>query len=233
MKNHVIRSSELKQITEFKEKSSKQLKSLNDDLYILANGGGKCSSLDKTAFMPTGPKAYQLTESKQYQTWLITRREATGNPMLGKDYFSAAPEYGETSEKEYEKVLNDKESTNVVEDYVDETGKSSIRIKEDYDPNGANSVDDTEEMGEDEKQVFDFAAIKDTVIGHLEWKMDDIMDAVEDTLGELHSDDENYHQPENLRSVVEEMQHIEKAKLLTYKEVHPSLLPDESNVSKK
>lgn len=214
-----------------KQEKKKQLAMLNADMQrMVATGHSKM--LDETPFLPTGPKAYQLVETEHYKKWIQKIREsAPEKKWVGKSYFGIADEYTEASEKEYEKVLDQKEVEQITETYVDENGKTNVKIRDDYDPNHANEVEDTE-LSKEERNVFDFATIKNKVVAHLEWNIDDLFDDIEDALNELHADEKDYKTPENLREVVETMHKTEQAKMLEYKRQQAEALEFQKKNSK-
>ena len=198
------------------QEKKKQLAALNADMQrMVATGHSKM--LDETPFLPTGPKAYQLVETEHYKKWIQKIREsAPEKKWVGKSYFGIADEYTEASEKVSEKLLDQKEVDEITETYIDENGKQSVKIRDDYDPNHANEVEDAE-LSKEERNVFDFATIKNKVVAHLEWSLDDLFDDIEESLNELHADEEDYKTPENLREVVATMQKTEQTKMLEYK----------------
>lgn len=214
-----------------KQEKKKQLAMLNADMQrMVATGHSKM--LDETPFLPTGPKAYQLVETEHYKKWIQKIRDsAPEKKWVGKSYFGIADEYTEASEKEYEKVLDQKEVEEITETYVDENGKTNVKIRDDYDPNHANEVEDTE-LSKEERNVFDFATIKNKVVAHLEWNIDDLFDDIEDALNELHADEKDYKTPENLREVVETMHKTEQAKMLEYKRQQAEALEFQKKKSK-
>lgn len=203
-------------IEENKQEKKKQLALLNADMQKLT-ATGHSKMLDETPFLPTGPKAYQLVETEHYKKWIQKIRDsAPEKKWVGKSYFGIADEYTEASEVEYEKVLDQKETEQITETYVDDNGQQCVKIRDDYNPNHADEVEDTE-LSKEERNVFDFATIKSKVVAHLEWSVDDLFDDIEEALNELHADEQDYKTPENLREVVETMHKTENAKMLEYK----------------
>lgn len=216
MKRCTLTGADKKMLDDNQQAKKKQLELLNADMQkMVATGHSKM--LDETPFLPTGPRAYQLVETEHYKKWIQKIREsAPEKKWVGKSYFGIAEEYTEASEKEYEKMLDQKEVDAITETYIDENGKQQVKIRDDYDPNHANEVEDTE-LTKEERNVFDFATIKNKVVAHLEWSLDDLFDDIEDSLNELHADEEDYKTPENLREVVATMQKTEQTKMLEYK----------------
>ncbi len=216
MKRCTLTGSDKKMLEENQREKKQQLAALNADMQkMVATGHSKM--LDETPFLPTGPKAYQLVETEHYKKWIQKIREsAPEKKWVGKSYFGVAEEYTESSEKVSEKVLDQQEVDEITETYVDENGKQRVKIRDDYDPNHANEVEDTE-LSKEERNVFDFATIKNKVVAHLEWSLDDLFDDIEESLNELHADEEDYQTPENLREVVATMQKTEQTKMLEYK----------------
>lgn len=216
MKRCTLTGADKKMLEENQQEKKKQLAALNADMQkMVATGHSKM--LDETPFLPTGPKAYQLVETEHYKKWIQKIREsAPEKKWVGKSYFGIADEYTESSEKVSEKVLDQQEVDEITETYVDENGKQRVKIRDDYDPNHANEVEDTE-LSKEERNVFDFATIKNKVVAHLEWSLDDLFDDIEESLNELHADEEDYKTPENLREVVATMQKTEQTKMLEYK----------------
>lgn len=203
-------------IEENKQEKKKQLALLNADMQKLT-ATGHSKMLDETPFLPTGPKAYQLVETEHYKKWIQKIRDsAPEKKWVGKSYFGIADEYTEASEIEYEKVLDQKETEQITETYVDDNGQQCVKIRDDYNPNHVDEVEDTE-LSKEERNVFDFATIKSKVVAHLEWSIDDLFDDIEDALNELHADEQDYKTPENLREVVETMHKTEQAKMLEYR----------------
>lgn len=216
MKRCTLTDTERKMLDANKEEKNKQLLALNKDMErLFATGHSKM--LDETPFLPTGPKAYQLVETEHYKKWLQKIRDsAPEKKWVGKSYFGIADEYTEASEKVSEKLLDQNEVEKITETYVDEHGHQQVKIRDDYDPNHTNDVDDTE-LTKEEKNVFDFATIKNKVVAHLEWSLDDLFDDIEESLNELHASEEDYQPPENLKEVVATMQKSEQLKMLEYK----------------
>lgn len=216
MKRCTLTGADKKMLEENKQEKKKQLAALNADMQkMVATGHSKM--LDETPFLPTGPKAYQLVETEHYKKWIQKIREsAPEKKWVGKSYFGVAEEFTESSEKVSEKVLDQQEVDEITETYVDENGKQRVKIRDDYDPNHANEVEDAE-LSKEERNVFDFATIKNKVVAHLEWSLDDLFDDIEESLNELHADEEDYKTPENLREVVATMQKTEQTKMLEYK----------------
>lgn len=216
MKRCTLTGADKKMLEENQQEKKKQLAALNADMQkMVATGHSKM--LDETPFLPTGPKAYQLVETEHYKKWIQKIREsAPEKKWVGKSYFGVAEEFTESSEKVSEKVLDQQEVDEITETYVDENGKQRVKIRDDYDPNHANEVEDTE-LSTEERNVFDFATIKNKVVAHLEWSLDDLFDDIEESLNELHADEEDYKTPENLREVVATMQKTEQTKMLEYK----------------
>lgn len=216
MKRCTLTGADKKMLEENQQEKKQQLAALNADMQkMVATGHSKM--LDETPFLPTGPKAYQLVETEHYKKWIQKIREsAPEKKWVGKSYFGVAEEFTESSEKVSEKVLDQQEVDEITETYVDENGKQRVKIRDDYDPNHANEVEDTE-LSKEERNVFDFATIKNKVVAHLEWSLDDLFDDIEESLNELHADEEDYKTPENLREVVATMQKTEQTKMLEYK----------------
>lgn len=216
MKRCTLTAADRNLIEESNREKKQQLAALNADLNMMA-ATGHSKMLDETPFLPTGPKAYQLVETEHYKKWIQKIRDsATEKKWVGKSYFGIADEYTEASEKVSEKVLGQKEADQILETYVDESGTSRVKIRDDYDPNHTNEVEDTE-LSKEERNVFDFATIKNKVVAHLEWGLDDLFDDIEASLNEMHADDEDYNPPENLKEVVATMQKTEQLKMLEYK----------------
>lgn len=216
MKRCTLTDTDRKLLDANKQEKKQQLAALNADMQrMVATGHSKM--LDETPFLPTGPRAYQLVETEHYKKWIQKIREsAPEKKWVGKSYFGIAEEYTEASEKVSEKLLDQKEVDQITETYIDETGHQQVKIRDDYDPNHANEVEDTE-LTKEEKNVFDFATIKNKVVAHLEWSLDDLFDDIEESLNELHAGEEDYQPPENLKEVVATMQKTEQLKMLEYK----------------
>lgn len=212
MERHVISNSEKELIKALVNSKCSKLAELNNEFKDWSENHDKTKMLNETKFLPTGLLAYQLVKTEAYKNWLAVKQK--NNPFIGKEYFQPAPEYSEDSEIEEQKELSADEATDIVETYVDENGVVRAKIRDDYDPNNAESVDDGE-MSADERNIFDFTAIKSTVAAHLEWEVDDVFDSVVDALNELHIDDENYEVPDGLRAVVEQLHTAENIKLLS------------------
>lgn len=216
MKRCTLTDTERNLIEESNREKKQQLAALNADLNMMVKNGHS-KMLDETPFLPTGPKAYQLVETEHYKKWIQKIRDsAPEKKWVGKSYFGIADEYTEASEKVSEKVLDQKETDQILESYVDENGVRRVKIRDDYDPNHANEVEDTE-LSKEERNVFDFATIKNKVVAHLEWSLDDLFDDIEESLNEMHADEEDYKPPENLKEVVATMQKTEQLKMLEYK----------------
>lgn len=216
MKRCTLTAADRNLIEESNREKKQQLAALNDELDMMT-AKGHSKMLDETPFLPTGPKAYQLVETEHYKKWIQKIRDSSPEKKwVGKSYFGIADEYTEASEKVSEKVLDQKETDQILEKYVDENGTRMVKIRDDYDPNHANEVDDTG-LSKEERNVFDFATIKNKVVAHLEWNIDDLFDDIEESLNEMHADDEDYKPPENLKEVVATMQKTEQLKMLEYK----------------
>ena len=216
MKRCTLTAADRNLIEESNREKKQQLAALNADLNMMA-ATGHSKMLDETPFLPTGPRAYQLVETEHYKKWIQKIREsAPEKKWVGKKYFGIADEYTEASEKVSEKVLDQKETDQILETYVDKDGIRRVKIRDDYDPNHANEVEDTE-LSKEERNVFDFATIKNKVVAHLEWSIDDLFDDIEESLKEMHADEEDYTPPENLKEVVATMQKTEQTKMLEYK----------------
>jgi hypothetical protein len=230
MKRCIITNDDRKLLEANKQEKKQQLAALNADMTkLVATGHSKM--LDETPFLPTGPKAYQLIETEHYKKWIQKIRDsAPEKKWVGKSYFGIADEYTEASEKVSEKLLDQKEVDQITEAYIDETGHQQVKIRDDYDPNHANEVDDSE-LTTEEKHVFDFATIKNKVVANLEWSLDDLFDDIEESLRELHADEDDYRPPENLKEVVATMQKTEQLKILEYKRQQAEAL--EYNADKK
>lgn len=216
MKRCTLTDTDRKMLDANKEEKNKQLLALNKDMKMMV-ATGHSKMLDETPFLPTGPRAYQLVETEHYKKWIQKIRDSSPEKKwVGKSYFGIADEYTEASEKVSEKLLDQNEVEKITETYVDEHGHQQVKIRDDYDPNHANDVDDAE-LTKEEKNVFDFATIKNKVVAHLEWSLDDLFDDIEESLNELHAGEEDYQPPENLKEVVATMQKSEQLKMLEYK----------------
>lgn len=212
-------------------KKKNMLRELDDDLKQMGESG-RSRMLDNTPFLPTGPKAYQLVETEQYKKWLQTIRGSSPEKRwVGKGYFGIAEEYTEPSEKEYEKLLEGNDADRITETYVDKNGNRRVKIRDEYDPNHICDYAFSD-LDEDDRKVFDFAAIKSKVVAHLEWKIDDLFDEIEESLREMHADDDGYAPPENLRDVIADMQKSEQIKMIENSQV-PSGLLEKSTISDK
>lgn len=213
MIRHVINKTEKTIMQNIASDKVKTVECLNKELEHLAKYHGTEKFMDETPFLPTGTRSYQLVMTEAHKKWLATLQES--NPLIGKDYFGPAPEYSEDAEIEEQREMSADETNDITETYIDENGVERVKIKDEYDPNNSQDVyEDANGMSADERNIFDYAAIKQAVSGHLDWKVDDIMTEIEDVLTGLHSDEEDYHLPEGLREVVDRLHEAESLKLL-------------------
>lgn len=218
MIRHVLNSGEMKLVSNANDKTAEQLNRLNSDLNVLATGKAKSVGLlDEAVFLPTGPRAYAGKMTVYQQKWLEKLRETHHNIFIGKEYFDSAPEYAEASEIDDAEEMSSDEVQQITETIVDSDGNERVAIKDDYDPNNSQEIDDSDELSESEKNVMDFSIIKTKVSEMLDWEIDDLFGDIVDSLNELHADDENYTIPENLREVVEVMQTNERLNQIEYK----------------
>jgi hypothetical protein len=138
-----------------------------------------------------------MVRTEAYNKWLVEQQKR--NPFIGKSYMQLADEYSRDSEEVTEETaMTDEDAANVLD--IDEDG--SLHIKDDYDPNNAETVDNEKLVG-DAAKFSDLCIINNVISKQIAWDFDSLMDEVTASLKEAHADDFDFDLPENLEEQVD------------------------------
>lgn len=136
-----------------------------------------------------------MVRTEAYNKWLVEQQKR--NPFIGKSYMQLADEYSRDSEEVTEETaMTDEDAANVLD--IDEDG--SLHIKDDYDPNNVETVDNEKLVG-DAAKFSDLCIINNVISKQIAWDFDSLMDEVTASLKEAHADD--FDLPENLEEQVD------------------------------
>ena len=138
-----------------------------------------------------------MVRTEAYNKWLVEQQKR--NPFIGKSYMQIADEYARDDEEvKQETAMTDEDAANVLD--IDEDG--SLHIKDDYDPNNVEAVDNEKLVG-DAAKFSDLCVINNVISKQLTWDFDSLMDEVTASLKEAHLDDLDFELPENLEEQVD------------------------------
>jgi hypothetical protein len=138
-----------------------------------------------------------MVRTEAYNKWLVEQQKR--NPFIGKSYMQLADEYSRDSEEVTEETaMTDEDAANVLD--IDEDG--SLHIKDDYDPNNVETVDNEKLVG-DAAKFSDLCIINNVIAKQIAWDFDSLMDEVTASLKEAHADDFDFDLPENLEEQVD------------------------------
>lgn len=157
----------------------------------IGSGTGK----DGEGFGGAGTGVMVRTEA--YNKWLVEQQRR--NPFIGKSYMKLADEYARDDEEvTQETAMTDEDAANVLD--IDEDG--SLHIKDDYDPNNVEEVDNEKLVG-DAAKFSDLCVINNVISKQLTWDFDSLMDEVTASLKEAHLDELDFELPDNLEEQVD------------------------------
>lgn len=138
-----------------------------------------------------------MVRTEAYNKWLVEQQKR--NPFIGKSYMQLADEYARDDEEvKQESAMTDEDAANVLE--IDEDG--SLHIKDDYDPNNVENVENEKLVG-DAAKFSDLCVINNVISKQLTWDFDSLMDEVTASLKEAHIDELDFELPENLEEQVD------------------------------
>ncbi len=138
-----------------------------------------------------------MVRTEAYNKWLVEQQKR--NPFIGKSYMQLADEYARDDEEvKQESAMTDEDAANVLE--IDEDG--SLHIKDDYDPNNIENVENEKLVG-DAAKFSDLCVINNIISKQLTWDFDSLMDEVTASLKEAHLDELDFELPENLEEQVD------------------------------
>ena len=138
-----------------------------------------------------------MVRTEAYNKWLVEQQKR--NPFIGKSYMQIADEYARDDEEvKQETAMTDEDAANVLD--IDEDG--TLHIKDDYDPNNVETVENEKLVG-DAAKFSDLCVINNVISKQLTWDFDSLMDEVTASLKEAHLDDLDFELPENLEEQVD------------------------------
>lgn len=138
-----------------------------------------------------------MVRTEAYNKWLVEQQKR--NPFIGKSYMQLAEEYARDDEEvKEESAMTDEDAANVLD--IDEDG--TLHIKDDYDPNNAEVVDNEKLVG-DAAKFSDLCVINNVISKQIAWDFDSLMDEVTSTLKSVHMDDIDFELPDNLEEQVD------------------------------
>jgi hypothetical protein len=108
--------------------------------------------------------------------------------------------------------MTDEDAANVLD--IDEDG--TLHIKDDYDPNNVEAVDNEKLVG-DAAKFSDLCVINNVISKQIAWDFDSLMDEVTASLKDAHMDDLDFELPDNLEEQVDAaLKRHEALQLLTH-----------------
>ena len=176
---------------EYEKTALEKRDELTKAIVNIGSGSGK----DGEGYGGAGTGVMVRTEA--YNKWLVEQQKR--NPFIGKSYMQIADEYARDDEEvKQETAMTDEDAANVLD--IDEDG--SLHIKDDYDPNNVEEVDNEKLVG-DAAKFSDLCVINNVISKQLTWDFDSLMDEVTASLKEAHLDDLDFELPENLKEQVD------------------------------
>ena len=157
-----------------------------------------------------------LVATPAYKKWLATVQSR--NCFIGKSYMQSAPEFERDDEEATEQTkMEDVDAAKIM--FKDKDG--TLHIRDDYDPNGVDDEVENEKLTGDASKFADLCEINKIVANQITWDFDSILKEVEDKLGELHADEEDYKLPENLAEQLEaSIKHAKTVAAIEYRREH-------------
>lgn len=166
-----------------------------------------------------------MVQTPAYKNWLARVQER--NRFIGKNYMQSAPEFERDDEEATEQTkMEDIDAAKIM--FKDKDG--TLHIRDDFDPNGIENEVENEKLTGDASKFADLCEINKIVSTQITWDFDALLKEVEDRLGEIHADEEDYQLPDNLAEQLQaSIDHAKSVAALTYQQEIKSATKESSN----
>lgn len=166
-----------------------------------------------------------MVQTPAYKNWLARIQEQ--NRFIGKSYMQSAPEFERDDEEASEQTeMADVDAAKIM--FKDKDG--TLHIRDDFDPNGVEEEVENEKLTGDASKFADLCEINKIVASQITWDFDALLKEVEDRLGEIHIDEEDYKLPDNLGEQLQAaIDHAKSVAALTYQKKHQEAVNGDQN----